>query len=159
MQVACGGVAVVLRLETPEPVPLRESVGSTEASNGRLARVGVVGPTRAARQSVQVIGLHLREPGGVAWRRCHVQADESGDHDRQVDLPDHRFQRRGIPGEPGRRGDLRAVRPGQRRIGEAPGQSSIRNHHGSTEERRTGRTEASQVENSEFVRRAGRPWR
>ena len=28
MQVACGGVAVVLRLETPEPVPLRASVGS-----------------------------------------------------------------------------------------------------------------------------------
>jgi hypothetical protein len=26
---------------------LRASVGSTEASNGRLARVGVVGPTRA----------------------------------------------------------------------------------------------------------------
>jgi len=44
MPVACGGVAVVLRLETPEPVPLRASVGSTEASASRLARVGVVGP-------------------------------------------------------------------------------------------------------------------
>ena len=49
MPVACGGVADVLRLETPDPVPLRASVGSTEASDGRLARVGVVGPTRAMR--------------------------------------------------------------------------------------------------------------
>ena len=32
MPVACGGVAVVPRLQTPEPVPLRASVGSTEAS-------------------------------------------------------------------------------------------------------------------------------
>ena len=47
MPVACGGVAVVLRLETPEPVPLRASVGSTEASESLPARVGVVGPTRA----------------------------------------------------------------------------------------------------------------
>jgi cytochrome P450 len=30
---------------------LRASVGSTEASNGRLARVGVVGPTRASIDS------------------------------------------------------------------------------------------------------------
>jgi hypothetical protein len=44
MQVACGGVAVVLGLETPEPVPLRASVGSTEAANEVVARFGVVGP-------------------------------------------------------------------------------------------------------------------
>jgi hypothetical protein len=42
MQVACGGVAVVLRLYTPEPVPLRASVGSTEAANEVFARVGVI---------------------------------------------------------------------------------------------------------------------
>jgi hypothetical protein len=33
---------------------LRASVGSTEASNGRLARVGVVGPKRATRPPVLV---------------------------------------------------------------------------------------------------------
>jgi hypothetical protein len=33
---------------------LRASVGSTEARNGRLARFGVVGPTRATRLSVRV---------------------------------------------------------------------------------------------------------
>jgi hypothetical protein len=38
MQVACGGVAAVLRLETPEPVPLRASVGSTEAAVGSDGR-------------------------------------------------------------------------------------------------------------------------
>jgi hypothetical protein len=38
MQVACGEVVVVLRLETPEPVPLRASVGSTEASGRYLGR-------------------------------------------------------------------------------------------------------------------------
>ena len=32
MPVACGGVAVVLRLYTPEPVPLHASVGSTVVS-------------------------------------------------------------------------------------------------------------------------------
>jgi hypothetical protein len=48
MQVACGGLAVVLRLETPEPVPVRASVGSTEASESLLARFGVVGPKRAS---------------------------------------------------------------------------------------------------------------
>ena len=41
MPVACGGEAVVLRLQTPELVPLRASVGSTEASASLLARVGV----------------------------------------------------------------------------------------------------------------------
>jgi hypothetical protein len=39
MPVACGGVAVVLRLETPEPVPLRASVGSTEATWDQLTSV------------------------------------------------------------------------------------------------------------------------
>src|SRR6516165_3185252 len=43
MPVACGGVAVVLRLQTPELVPLRASVGSTEASASLPARIGVVG--------------------------------------------------------------------------------------------------------------------
>jgi hypothetical protein len=33
-------------------IMLRASVGSTEASNGRLARVGVVGPTRARRKEI-----------------------------------------------------------------------------------------------------------
>jgi hypothetical protein len=47
MQVECGGVAVVLRLYTPEPVPLNASVGSTEASESLPARVGVVEPTPA----------------------------------------------------------------------------------------------------------------
>jgi hypothetical protein len=37
---------------------VRASVGSTEASNGRLARVGVVGPTRA--RSAQQL------PNGIA---------------------------------------------------------------------------------------------
>jgi hypothetical protein len=35
------------RASGPELATSRASVGSTEASNGRLARVGVVGPTRA----------------------------------------------------------------------------------------------------------------
>ena len=33
MPVACGGVAVVLRLQTPEVVLLRASVGSTDATS------------------------------------------------------------------------------------------------------------------------------
>ena len=35
------------RISSPEARVWRASVGSTEARNGRLARVGVVGPTRA----------------------------------------------------------------------------------------------------------------
>ena len=42
MPVACGGVAVVLRLQRPEPVPLRASVGSTEAAKDVVARFGVI---------------------------------------------------------------------------------------------------------------------
>jgi hypothetical protein len=42
MPVACGGVAVVLRLQTPELVPLRASVGSTEAANEVVALFGVI---------------------------------------------------------------------------------------------------------------------
>jgi len=86
---------------------------------GRLDSLVTKGPAAyliATRQSMQMLGLRLRRPGGVACRRCHVQADESGHHDRQVDLPGHRLQQRDVPGEPGRRGDLRAVLPGQRRI-------------------------------------------
>src|SRR5262245_60674885 len=52
---------------------LRASVGSTEASNGRLARVGVVGPTRApgggapliSRGGRQGIGHQSDFPGGL----------------------------------------------------------------------------------------------
>jgi hypothetical protein len=36
-----------------QSVALRASVGSTEASNGRLARFGVVGPKRATRLAVR----------------------------------------------------------------------------------------------------------
>jgi len=49
MPVACGGVAVVLRLQTPELVPLRASVGSTDAAKDGVARVGPTTPTRAKR--------------------------------------------------------------------------------------------------------------
>jgi hypothetical protein len=44
---AAWALAVIHRFQTKEEVTLRASVGSTEASNGRLARVGVVGPKRA----------------------------------------------------------------------------------------------------------------
>jgi len=49
---------VVLPLVSPESsssLALRASVGSTEASNGRLARVGVVGPKRATLLSLPII--------------------------------------------------------------------------------------------------------
>ena len=40
-------------------VALRASVGSTEASEGPAARVGVVGPTRATRLSLPMINLSV----------------------------------------------------------------------------------------------------
>jgi hypothetical protein len=43
------------------PDALRASVGSTDASASLLARFGVVGPTRATRQSVRMIRRRLRQ--------------------------------------------------------------------------------------------------
>src|SRR5262245_8693061 len=48
-------------------------VGSTEASNGRLARVGVVGPTRASSWAIQ---RTTRLALGAGKRQCRV-------HDRR----------------------------------------------------------------------------
>jgi hypothetical protein len=45
----------VCRPRDPKCRRLRASVGSTEASDGRLARVGVVGPKRARRSAARAL--------------------------------------------------------------------------------------------------------
>jgi hypothetical protein len=63
MPEACGGVTVVLRPETPESVPLRASVGSTEVSKSLPARVGVRGPERVSLWTIQRATRLDPEPG------------------------------------------------------------------------------------------------
>jgi hypothetical protein len=62
---------------------LRASVGSTEARNGRLARVGVVGPKRANLLSIWVFGPAVGRPAETekvyASGHTRIEVNPTGD--------------------------------------------------------------------------------
>jgi hypothetical protein len=80
---------------------LGQRIGHRQAGVLRAPAWSPSGSRTVARNatigSVQMIGLRLQEPGGVVLWWCHVQAYESGHHDRQVGLPVHRLS--DAPGE------------------------------------------------------------